>query len=116
LLLLGLAVLVCADVVLGFATSLVPIFIGVTLWGLHMGLTQGLLSTLVADTAPTELRGTAFGIFSLVSGVVLLIASTLAGILWDVAGSQATFMAGAGFAALALLLMPLVQIRAHPSI
>jgi MFS family permease len=115
LLLLGLAVLICADVVLGFATSLVPVFIGVALWGLHMGLTQGLLSALVADTAPVELRGTAFGIFSLVSGVVLLIASALAGLLWDVAGSQATFMAGAAFTALALLLMPLVQVRAHPS-
>jgi MFS family permease len=115
LLLLGLAVLICADVVLGFATSLVPVFIGVALWGLHMGLTQGLLSALVADTAPVELRGTAFGIFSLVSGVVLLIASAVAGLLWDVAGSQATFMAGAAFTALALLLMPLVQVRAHPS-
>jgi MFS family permease len=115
LLLLGLAILICADVVLGFATSLVPVFIGVVLWGLHMGLTQGLLSALVADTAPVELRGTAFGIFSLVSGVVLLIASAVAGLLWDVAGSQATFMAGAAFTALALLLMPLVQVRAHPS-
>ena len=115
LLLLGLAVLIGADVVLGFATSLVPVFIGVALWGLHMGLTQGLLSAMVADTAPTDLRGTAFGIFSLVSGVVLLVASTLAGILWDVAGSQATFMTGAAFTALALLLMPFVQVKAHPS-
>ena len=115
LLLLGLAVLIFADVVLGFATSLVPVFIGVALWGLHMGLTQGLLSAMVADTAPTDLRGTAFGIFSLVSGVVLLVASTLAGILWDVAGSQATFMAGAAFTTLALLLMPFVQVKAHPS-
>ena len=115
LLLLGLAVLICADVVLAFATSLVPVFIGVALWGLHMGLTQGILSALVADTAPVELRGTAFGIFSLVSGVVLLIASVLAGVLWDVAGSQATFMVGAVFTALALLLMPFVQVRAHPS-
>jgi MFS family permease len=90
-------------------------FLGVALWRFHMGLTQGLLSALVADTAPTELRGTAFGIFSLVSGVVLLIASALAGVLWDVGGSQATFMAGAIFTALALLLMPLVRLKAHPS-
>ena len=75
----------------------------------HMGLTQGLLSALVADTAPVELRGTAFGIFSLVSGVVLLVASVLAGVLWDLDGSKATFMAGAGFAALALLFFPFVR-------
>lgn len=115
LLLLGLAALLAADVVLGFATSLAPVFVGVTLWGLHMGLTQGLLSALVADTAPAELRGTAFGIFSLVSGVILLIASALAGVLWDVAGSQATFVAGAAFTALALVLLPFVKVKAHPS-
>jgi MFS family permease len=115
LLLLGLAALLAADVVLGFATSLAPVFIGVALWGLHMGLTQGLLSALVADTAPAELRGTAFGIFSLVSGVILLIASALAGVLWDAAGSQAAFMAGAAFTALALVLLPFVQVKAHSS-
>lgn len=115
LLLLGLAALLAADVMLGFATSLMPVFAGVALWGLHMGLTQGLLSALVADTAPAELRGTAFGIFSLVSGVILLIASALAGVLWDVAGSQATFTAGAAFTALALVLLPFVKVKAHPS-
>lgn len=115
LLMLGLGALLAADVVLGFATSLGPVFLGVVLWGLHMGLTQGVLSALVADTAPSNLRGTAFGIFSLVSGVVLLVASVLAGFLWDVAGSQATFMAGAIFTALALLLMPLVRFKAHSS-
>ena len=115
LLVLGLAALFTADVVLGFSSSIETVFAGVALWGLHMGLTQGLLSALVADTAPTDLRGTAFGIFSLVSGVVLLVASVLAGFLWDVAGSQATFMAGAAFTVVALLLMPLVQLRAHPS-
>lgn len=115
LLVLGLTALFTADVVLGFSSSIGTVFAGVALWGLHMGLTQGLLSALVADTAPSNLRGTAFGIFSLVSGVVLLAASVLAGFLWDVAGSQATFMAGAAFTALALLLMPFAQVRAHPS-
>ena len=115
LLAVGLVALFTADVVLGFSTSIETVFAGVALWGLHMGLTQGLLSALVVDTAPVELRGTAFGVFSLVSGVVLLVASVLAGVLWDVAGSQATFMAGAAFTALALLLMPLVRFKALPS-
>ena len=115
LLALGLAALFIADVVLGFSTSIEMVFAGVALWGLHMGLTQGLLSAMVADSAPADLRGTAFGIFSLASGIVLLIASVLAGVLWDVAGSQATFMAGAAFTAVALLLMPFAQLRAHPS-
>lgn len=115
LLVFGLAVLLAADLVLSFATSVTTVFLGVVLWGLHMGMTQGLLSAMVADTAPTDLRGTAFGIFSLVSGMVLLIASVLAGVLWDVAGSQATFMAGAAFTVVALLLMPLAQAKAFPS-
>ena len=76
--------------------------LGVVLWGLHMGLTQGVLATLVADAAPAELRGTAFGIFNLVAGIALLIASVLAGALWDLAGPQATFFAGAAFAAVSL--------------
>lgn len=115
LLVLGLAALSTADVVLGFSSSIETVFAGVALWGLHMGLTQGLLSALVADTAPMELRGTAFGIFSLVSGVILLIASVLAGVLWDIEGSKATFITGAGFTALALFLMPLLLTKAHPS-
>ena len=76
---------------------------GAALWGLHMGFTQGLLATLVADTAPAELRGTAYGYFNLVTGLAMLPASMLAGFLWDVAGPQATFLAGAAFAALATL-------------
>ena len=112
---LGLVALITADVVLGFSTSIGTVFAGVALWGLHMGLTQGILSTLVADTAPAGMRGTAFGVFSLVSGVALLMASVLAGVLWDLAGSQATFLAGAGISVLALSLMPSVQSIAHPS-
>lgn len=99
ILIFGLALLVLADLVLAFATDLPGVGIGVVLWGLHMGLTQGLLATLVADTAPAELRGTAFGVFNLITGVALLLASVVAGALWDVAGPQATFLARAGFAA-----------------
>jgi MFS family permease len=98
-LILGLAVLIAADLVLALAPGLGAMFAGVALWGLHMGLTQGILATLVADAAPAELRGTAFGLFNLVTGVALLLASTIAGALWDGIGPEATFLAGAGLAA-----------------
>ncbi|MDH4988601.1 MFS transporter [Aminobacter anthyllidis] len=97
LLITGLALLLVADLVLAFATGLAGLGIGVALWGLHMGFTQGLLATLVAETAPAELRGTAFGMFNLVTGLALLSASVIAGALWDIAGPQATFLAGAAF-------------------
>jgi MFS family permease len=100
ILILGLALLILADLVLAFATSILGVGIGAVLWGLHMGFTQGLLATLVAETAPADLRGTAFGMFNLITGLALLLASVVAGALWDVAGPQATFLAGAGFAAL----------------
>jgi MFS family permease len=99
----GLAVLIAADLVLALSGSLVGVAIGVALWGLHMGLTQGQLSALIADTAPADLRGTAFGLFHLVTGVALLLASVIAGALWDRLGPGATFLAGAGLAALATL-------------
>ncbi|MEM3018012.1 MAG: MFS transporter, partial [Candidatus Bathyarchaeia archaeon] len=89
------------DAVLALATSPTGALIGSALWGLHMALTQGLLSKLVADTSPPDLYGTAFGIFNLVSGGALLLASVIAGSLWTVLGAQATFTAGASFAALA---------------
>ena len=76
---------------------------GVALWGLHMGFTQGLLATLVADTAPPELRGTAYGMFNLLSGLALLIASVLAGALWESVGAESTFFAAAHFTAIALV-------------
>jgi MFS family permease len=98
----GLAALIASDVALGAADSLVTMFVGVALWGLHMGLTQGLLATLVADTAPAQLRGTAFGVFHLVSGVALLAASVIAGALWSALGASFTFYAGAAFTAVAL--------------
>ena len=101
LLVIGLAMLVASDLVLAAATSPVQALVGAALWGVHMGLTQGLLSKLVADSAPADLLGTAFGIFNLVSGGALLAASVIAGALWSAFGAQATFAAGAAFAALA---------------
>lgn len=103
LLLVGLGVLVVADIVLAMAASPGIALLGSAFWGLHMALTQGLLSKLVADTAPADLRGTAFGIFNLVSGGALLLASVIAGSLWSMFGASATFIAGATFAALAAM-------------
>lgn len=103
LLLIGLALLIAADGVLAVASGVLAVFAGAALWGLHMAFTQGLLSKLVADTVPTQLRGTGFGIFNLVSGGALLLASVLAGILWSAIGPAATFLAGAGFATLAAI-------------
>lgn len=104
----GLFALVAADLALARAQGLALGALGVGLWGLHMGLTQGLLSAMVADAAPAELRGTAFGLFNLAGGAAMLAASCLAGLLWAKAGAAATFYAGALFsiAALALLLPP----------
>ena len=102
LLALGLMVLIAADLVLGSGTHWVTLLTGLALWGVHMGLTQGLLATMVADTAPSDLRGTAFGFFNLVSGVAMLLASVLAGLIWDRLGAAFTFYAGATFSALAL--------------
>ncbi len=99
LLLVGLALLVAADLVLAFVPGLAGLGIGVALWGLHMGFTQGLFNALVADTAPAELRGTAFGVYHLLTGVALLLASVVAGALWDVVGFRGTFLCGAFFAA-----------------
>lgn len=101
----GLAVLVLADVVLARATSPLTVMAGTALWGVHMGLTQGLLSKLVADAAPSPLLGTAFGVFNLVSGVALLAASVIAGVLWERYGAPGTFFAGAGFAGVAAVML-----------
>jgi MFS family permease len=100
-LLLGILVLIGSDLVLAAAMSPAMAFAGAALWGAHMALTQGLLSKLVADTAPADLRGSAFGLFNLVSGGALLLASVIAGALWDSVGATATFVAGAAFASLA---------------
>jgi MFS family permease len=97
----GLLALVCADLLLAAARDPWPVLAGAALWGLHMGLTQGLLAALVAATAPAHLRGTAFGVFNLASGGALLVASVLAGWLWESLGPAYTFYAGAAFTALA---------------
>lgn len=99
----GFIVLIIADLVLAKANLLWTVMAGVALWGLHMGMTQGLLSALVAETAPPDLRGTAFGVFNLALGVALLLASVVAGGLWTAYGPAATFGAGALFTALALM-------------
>ena len=102
LLLAGLSVLVLADVVLAVSTHWLGLLLGVALWGVHMGMTQGLLAAMVAAQAPADLRGTAFGFFNLVSGVALLAASVLAGLLWQYLGPAWTFGAGAAFSVLAM--------------
>jgi MFS family permease len=102
-LLAGVGVLFLSDVGLATASNVGVVMGGVALWGLHMGLTQGLLATMVTDTAPPALRGTAFGVFSLVSGVALLVASVLAGLLWDRSGPSGTFAAGAVFSLVSLV-------------
>jgi len=103
LLAIGLAVLIAADLVLASSEHWMTMLIGVALWGMHMGITQGLLATMVADSAPEDLRGTAYGFFNLVSGIAMLVASGLAGWLWDQFGAASTFLAGAIFAGLTLL-------------
>ncbi|HYC45159.1 MAG TPA: MFS transporter [Burkholderiales bacterium] len=100
----GLAVLVGADIVLAMSPGLAATGVGVALWGLHMGMTQGVLAALIAANAPGELRGTAFGVFYLASGVAMLVASVVAGALWDAFGAPVTFFAGAAFAVAAFVL------------
>lgn len=99
----GLVVLIAADLVLASNSHWTTVLAGVALWGIHMGMTQGLLATMVADTAEADLRGTAFGFFNLVSGLAMLIASAVAGLLWDRLGASFTFYAGAAFTGVALL-------------
>ncbi len=101
----GLLLLMGADALLAYHNSGVVFWAGVALWGLHMAMTQGLLAAMVADTAPADLRGTGYGFFNLLSGLAMLVASGLAGWLWQSWGASSTFMAGIGFAALALLLL-----------
>jgi MFS family permease len=106
---LGFVVLIAADMVLAFAPNLVTVMSGVALWGIHMGMTQGLLSALVADKVPSHLRATAFGVFNFTSGMALLLASLIAGFLWEVYGPFATFIAGAGFTAVGVSVLLLAR-------
>lgn len=105
LLALSLIVLLCTDVLLSIDSNWWVMLVGVALWGVHMGMSQGLLATMVAGVAPADLRGTAFGFFNLVSGIAMLIASVAAGWLWDSLGAAYTFYAGAGFCVITLGLL-----------
>ncbi|MCQ8129282.1 MFS transporter [Methylomonas rivi] len=105
----GLLVLIAADLVLAASADWRVLLAGVSLWGIHMGMTQGLLAKMVADTAPADLRGTAYGFFNLVGGIAMLVASVLAGWLWDRHGAPATFYAGALFCLVTLLLSRAVK-------
>jgi MFS family permease len=114
LLLWGLGLLIAADAALAMASGIGAIFLGIALWGAHMAMTQGLLSKLVADTAPTGARGSAFGLFNLALGAAMLLASLLAGILWAALGPAATFVAGGAFGATAFLLVLLARPGGSP--
>ncbi|MPW20008.1 MFS transporter [Paraburkholderia sp. CNPSo 3157] len=105
LLIAGLVVLIASDVVLAHGTHWSVVLLGVALWGLHMGMTQGLLATMVSHTAPAQLRGTAFGFFNLLSGAVTLLSSVIAGELWDKVGAAATFYAGVAFSLVTIVML-----------
>lgn len=114
LLAMGLGVLILADLALAFLPTIGGVLFGVALWGMHMGMTQGLLAALVADAAPDRLRGTAFGVFNLATGLTLLVASALAGMLWSRLGPLTPFVAGGVFCAVALLGLMLFRPRPVP--
>jgi MFS family permease len=109
----GLLVLIGSDLVLALDNRWPAVLAGVGLWGVHMGMTQGLLAAMVADTAPADLRGTAYGFFNLVSGLAMLASSVIAGLLWDRLGASFTFIAGAGFCLLALATVTGIRARAR---
>ena len=105
LLIVGMALLIAADLILAISPHPAVVLAGVAVWGLHMGITQGLLAVMVANTAPADLRGTGYGFFNLVSGIALLAASVIAGLVWDQFGAPATFLTGAVFSAVAMVLL-----------
>lgn len=114
LLCIGLLFLISADVILALATQVTWVVLGAALWGVHMGFTQGLFAALVADTAIADLRGTAFGVFGLATGVAILFASVFAGWLWDLHGPRTTFLAGVGFSTLTLIALVFYQRHSKP--
>jgi MFS family permease len=114
ILLAGMASLVVADLILAFAAGLPLLILGVLLWGAHMALTQGIFARMIADSAPAHLRASSFGAFYFASGVAGLLANLAAGLLWDRDGSQATFIAGAGAAAVAMMMLTLLPTAARP--
>jgi MFS family permease len=114
LLAVGFGLLLIADLALAVASNVVWLAVGVALRGLHMGLTQGLLASLVADTSPATLRGTAFGMFNSLTGLATLVASIVAGALWDRIGPTGSFLAGAAFTAVALLGLPALRANVAP--
>ncbi|HMC13881.1 MAG TPA: MFS transporter [Gallionellaceae bacterium] len=107
----GLLLLIAADLVLAASNHWGYVFAGVILWGLHLGLTQGLLAAMVAEIAPADLRGTAYGFFNLCSGMAMLAASVLAGVLWDKMGASFTFYAGGIFSLFALGILAFQETR-----
>jgi len=117
LLMLGVGMLIATHLVLAFAATVTHVALGAALWGLHLALTQGLFAALVADNCAPQLRGSAFGLFSFASGVAILLASVIAGALWDQFNSQATFFSGAGLACAAMVGGALVlrHLRRYPA-
>jgi MFS family permease len=108
-LMVGLGLLIAADLLLALLPGWAGLALGVAAWGLHLGFSQGVFAAMIADSAPANLRGTAFGLFNLLTGVALLVASVVAGLLWDSAGFQATFLVGAGFASATLVGVTLLR-------
>jgi MFS family permease len=109
LLLFGILALIAADATLALASNLWGGALALALWGLHLALTQGLTASMVAASAPPERRGTAFGLFNLISGLAMLIGNLGGGLLWDFSGPAVTFTASAIVLGIALLLLPLVD-------
>jgi MFS family permease len=112
---LSLLFLIAADLALATAQTLPMLFVGIVLWGLHMGFSQGILSTLIADSAPQNLKGTAFGVFNLATGLTVILGNVAAGLLWEIYGSSSTFLAGAVMALASLAAVPLLSAARHPA-
>ena len=112
---LSLVFLIAADLALATAQTLPMLFAGIVLWGLHMGFSQGILSTLIADSAPQNLKGTAFGVFNLATGLTVILGNVAAGLLWETWGSASTFLAGAVVALASLAAVPLLSAARQPA-